>query len=389
MDDAGETTLKAARALAPELSARAEEGEALHTMPPDLVDRVRATRLFALWRPRSLGGLELDPLTQLEIIEELSRADGSAGWTIMIGSGSSAIFAWLDPEVARDMIGDDLDSASASMFAPLGRGVPDGNGGITLSGRWPFNSGCPHAAFFQTGLFVSDGDGPRMVPPGRPDWRFAFLHRAEAEIVETWDAAGLRGTGSHDVVVRELPVPAEQLAAPMFEQARHDGPLWRIPFFTAIGVSLCGFPLGVARRALDELTALAPTKRRGSGDAVLAEDAYVQLELARAEGGLQAARAFAVDAIGDIWQTACAGDPPSLDQRLRALLAVQQSMRSAMAAVDTAFELAGAGAVYTSHPLQRCFRDIHTAKQHIVFSPDRWRRYAQHRVGIGGPTFMI
>jgi indole-3-acetate monooxygenase len=173
----------------------------------------------------------------------------------------------------------------------------------------------------------------------------------------------------------------------MFEQARHDGPLWRIPFFTVIGLSVCGFPLGVARRALDEFTALAPTKRHGDG--MLAHDPHVQVELARAEGGLQAARAFAVDAIGDIWQTACTGDPPSLDQRLRALLAMQQTMRAAVAAVDTAFELTGAGAVYTSHPLQRCFRDIHTAKQHIIFAADRWRRYAQHGFGISGPTFLI
>jgi hypothetical protein len=118
--DSGHDVLGAAWALTPELSERAAEGEARRTMPPDLVEKLRTAGLFDMGRPRSLGGLELDPLTQMQVIEQLSRADGSAGWTVMIGD-SSMFFAWLDPEVAREMIGNDTQFASSSTAAPLGR----------------------------------------------------------------------------------------------------------------------------------------------------------------------------------------------------------------------------------------------------------------------------
>ena len=89
-------------ALLPEFRARAAESEQLRTMPADLVRQAKAGGLFRLNLPRSLGGLELDPAATAEIFEEISRADGSAGWTIVIGN-STAFFAWLDPAVAKEL----------------------------------------------------------------------------------------------------------------------------------------------------------------------------------------------------------------------------------------------------------------------------------------------
>ena len=109
---------RAARELAPELSARATEAEGLRTMPDDLVSRIRASGLFRMGLPATLGGLELHPVTIIEVVESLSEADGSAGWTVINGN-STAFFAWLDPAVAKEMIGDDLGFCSASMFARL------------------------------------------------------------------------------------------------------------------------------------------------------------------------------------------------------------------------------------------------------------------------------
>jgi len=169
-----ELVLKAARELAPEFSARASEGEAHGTMPADLVSRVKTNGLFRLALPRSLGGLELDPLTIIEVVEMLSEADGSAGWTVLIGN-STAFFAWLDPSAAKAMIGTNIDFCSTSMFGPFGRAFPNGTDSFTVSGRWPFNSGCPHSEWLQVGVFVMDGDGPRMRDDTNADWRFAFV----------------------------------------------------------------------------------------------------------------------------------------------------------------------------------------------------------------------
>ena len=381
-----DTLRSALAALLPEFRARAAEGERLRTMPADLVRRARAGGLFRLNLPRSLGGLELDPATTAEIFEEISHADGSAGWTIVIGN-STAFFAWLDPAVAKELIGEDPDFVSTSMWAPLGHATPEGPGSFTVSGRWPFNSGCPHAAWLQVGVMVSGSGPPR--PGGAPDWRFAFVPARSAVIEDTWDAMGLRGTGSHHLSLPGVQVPAEHLAAPFFEPARHDGPLWRIPLVTLAAIFLAAVPLGIARRALDEFSAIATGKVRGPATQAIGYDADAQGELAQAEGALASARSFLFDTIAGTWATACRGDEPDLGQRALVLLAANQAARAGTEAVDRVFRLAGADAVYAHHPLQRCFRDIHTAGQHILFSAGRDQAYAKFRLGIGQPTFLI
>jgi alkylation response protein AidB-like acyl-CoA dehydrogenase len=388
-----------ARAVAPELSDRAHEGERAGTMPADLVDRARTAGMFRLAMPRELGGLEVEPSTLVEAIEVLSQADGSAGWTVLIGN-ATAFFAWLDPAVARDLLsgpadllsgpGDLLsgpgDVVTAACFGPSGRLVPDGSGRHALGGRWPFSSGCRHSDWFANGAFVMDGAAPRVLPDRGPDWRLAFVSARDVQILDDWDAAGLRGTGSNDIAVSRTIVPDECTIAPFFEPARFDGPLYRLPFFTLIGVLMAGLPLGVGRRALDEFPALAQGKVRAGSTDPVAADGDAQVALTRAEGGLRAARSFVFDALGPLWDSALAGDVPSVPQRAAYLLAVQQAMRAGLEAVSTAFEFAGAGAVYGSHPLQRCFRDLNTAKQHIYFAPAAAKRYAKVRLGIDQPT---
>lgn len=368
--------------LSGQLRERADEAEALRTMPPDLVEAARSAGFFRLAMPEVLGGLELDPLTIVSIVEELSRADGSAGWTVLIGN-STAFFAWLDPRVAQAMLGQVTDIISTSMFAPMGRARREGND-LVIDGRWPFNSGCMHAEWYQTGFMIMDGDVPAVRADGRPDMRFAFFPRHQAEIIDTWNSVGLRATGSHDIAVRGLRVPEEHTAAPMLDPPVANGGLWQLGFFPLLGVLMSGFPLGVGRRALDELAALAPTKRRGASPVVVADDPHAQYEIGRAEGALQSAKALVADALGSAWDTLTAGSALTPEQAARMRLAGQQAMSAAVTAVDIAFNFAGAGAVYAGHPLDRCFRDIHTANQHIAFSGEGFRGYARTRFGVDG-----
>lgn len=388
--DPATAALQAARALAPEIRARAREGEQLRTMPPDLADRVEAAGLFALWLPRSLGGLELDPATIVRIIEEISYADGSAGWTHLIGT-SIAFFAWLEPDVARELIAGRPYGASTCVVAPTGSAAPDGAGGFTLRGRWAFNTGIRHARFSQVAAVVLDEHGAPRTGEGKvPEWRLAFFPTDRSQVLDTWDSAGLRGTGSHDLVLEGLPVPAELFVDLINQQPRHDGPLWRFPAFAYLNVILMGFPLGVARRALDDFAELARTKTRGLTERRrLADDPHVQAQLAAAEGGLQSARIFAFDVIGQLWDTACAGDPLNLDQRAQLSLATQHAVRAAVMAVDGVFRLAGAGAVYTDQPLQRCFRDLRTLDTHTYLSEEARARYSKHLLGVPQPPQLL
>lgn len=378
-----------ARALAPEITKQAEHAEALGTMPIELVERMRAAGIFRALQPRALSGCEVAPGDFIELVEELARADGSTGWLAAIGAGGPAFTAWLEPAVATELFGSDADFLAATVFAPTGRAVPDGTGRFTVDGRWPFASGCRHAEWLLTGMFVFDGDAPRMIPEQGPDWRLGFFPRANADIVDNWDVLGLRATGSNDVVAKGLCIAEEHTISPFFSHARQDGPLWRLAFFTLTGVALVGVPLGIARRALDEFADLATTKIRAGTFEPIANDAAAQVAFAGAEANLRSARAFVLDEVGALWDTACAGERPSLAQRASFQLAAQQAMRAARHAVDTTFALAGASAVHSSHPLQRCFRDIHTASQHAYFSPAALRRFANNHFGITQPTHMM
>lgn len=374
--------------ITPLLQARADEAERLCTLPHDLVDTLRWAGLFRLATPRQLGGAELPPADIVRTVAECSRADGSAGWTITIGN-ATAFLAWLDPAVAADLLGSGWDAIGASVFAPTGRLTPSDDGAFRLSGTWSFSSGCRHTDWFLNGAFVFDGDTPRVLAGRGPDWRLAVFPASAATVVDNWDVLGLRGTGSHDVVADAITVPAEHTITPFHQPARHDGPLWRLPFFTLVGVFLAGIPLGIGRRALDEFAELATTKVRPPAMTPIAAEADLQVALARAEGGLQAASAFVYDTLGALWETACAGDVPDAPQRVRFLLANQQAMRAALDAVDTAFTFGGAGAARAGHPLQRCFRDLHTAAQHIYFSSASAKRYAMNRLSIDQPEFWF
>lgn len=380
--------LIAARRLAPQLSERALEGERAATLPADLVAQARQAGLFGLAAPRDFGGLELPPATILRVGEELSKADGSAGWTIMLGN-LSFVFAWLEPSVAAELLDGVTDSVSAGVFAPTGQLLESG-GGFELSGRWSFCSGCLHANWLINGAVVSDGERPRMRQDwDMPDWRLVITEMSNGTVADNWDVAGLRGTGSHDVTIAGLAVPAEHTIAPFFELARHDGPLWRLPFYTLLGSILAGIPLGIARRMLDELTELAPAKTRLPNQFPLSHDEDLQVALTRAEGMLHAARAFVFEEAWRLWDIALAGDLPEVPARARFLLATQQCMRAAVEAVDIAFGFAGSSSLRSTSAMQRCFRDIHAASQHLYFSPVASKRYAKTRFGIEQPTFWF
>src|SRR3954447_15176046 len=298
--------------LLAEVRASADEGEASRTMPSHLVEATKGAGLFRMAMPAALGGLELDPITIVESIEAVSHADASAGWTTLVGN-STAFFAWLEPTVANDMLGGNSNVVSTSMFAPMGWARRDG-GDLVIEGRWPFNSGCVHADWYQVAVVVMNDCQPEVRADGRADVRFAMFPSDGASIIDTWHSLGLRGTGSHDIEVHDLRIPIEHTAAPMLDDPTGSGPLSRLGFFPLLTVLMSGFPLGVARRALDELAQLASTKRRGTSTVPIADDSRVQYDIGGADAALLAARAFLVDVLGDAWMTVTTGAALSSEQ---------------------------------------------------------------------------
>lgn len=365
------SVLEAVRALSDEVTSRAAETEAERCVPADLARRIGDTGAFRLFVPTALDGVEADPLTACTVVEEVSRADGSTGWTTMI-LNTTFFSCWLEHDVAREMLATDPQLGMAGTFGPIGRARATGNGQVTLSGRFPFNSGSPHATWFCQGAMLEDG-------ASQPSWQFVFVPRAEVVIDDTWYVAGLRGTASHDVVIDEATVPRERITNPIFQRSPRDEPHFRWSFFNLLSALIAGFPIGVARRALDEFIALAQRAGRAGGPP-MAADPLVQLEVARCDAAWRAARAGLHDALGEAWDCAVAGDDTTRQHRLAVRLAANHAMQASTTVVDSMFALAGGKAIYDSSPLQRCWRDVHAGDAHIFFSNHPWT--------VGGSLLM-
>src|SRR5262245_10887321 len=200
--------LRSVGELAPKIRAAGDEMERIRRIPPDIAQAMKDTGVFGMVLPRSWGAEELDPLTQLRVIEALAMVEGSAGWCAMIGCDGGYITAFLDEAVAREMYRD-ISVATAATATATGEATPVG-GGYRVSGRFPFSSGCQHSEWVWVGCKVMENGRQRVSPKGIPETRTCFLKLSDAEILDTWYTTGLRGTGSHDLVVHDVVVPAER-----------------------------------------------------------------------------------------------------------------------------------------------------------------------------------
>ena len=376
-------TLDAVRELAPKIRAARDEIEEGRRLPLHIVAEMQRAGVFRMAMPRAWGGSELNLLSQLRVIEALSIADASAGWCAMIGTDGGYLSAYIDQAVAREIYAD-VDAVTAVTLAPPGKAVKTKDG-FTVSGRWPFASGCQHASWFVGQFAIFDGDSPRLQPDGVPEARFGFIPANECEIIDTWTTNGLRGSGSHDWTVKDRFIPEERtlnLAAPI--QYRK-GPLYTLPnllLYKAPAVAL-----GIARGAIDDFVALASNKpvtlkSPSAGKPMLRDETYVQCALAQAEAMVSSARGFVFEAVGDMWNTLLRGDFPTLMQRARGRLAIVHASTACTQAVEILYKASGGSSVYTGHALERRLRDIQTTNQHVVVSLKTWEVTGRVLLGL-------
>jgi alkylation response protein AidB-like acyl-CoA dehydrogenase len=378
--------VEAARALAPLLCEAADEVERARRLPPRVVAALADAGLFGLCVPRALGGGETDPATLVAAVEALAHADGAAAWCAMIGSTSSVLAGWLAPAEARAIYRP--GAVTGGTFAPQGRAVADGDG-FRVSGRWAFASGCQHCAWLMGGAVVVDGGEPRRLPGGAPEARLFLFPAGEAEILDTWDVSGLRGTGSHDIAVRDVRVPAARSVSLTTDRPVATGPLYAFPVFGLLALGIAAVALGIARRALDELEVLAVDKVPSLARRTLRDKPVVQAETAEAEATLGAARAFVLETVDAAWRIATAGDPLPVPSRARLRLAATHAVRAAARVVDVAYGAGGGTAIYAKSALQRCFRDVHAVTQHTMVQPATYELIGRVLLGVDADTAML
>jgi indole-3-acetate monooxygenase len=332
-------------------------------IPAVVVDALRAAGVFRMLAPRMVGGTESDPLSFLRVVEEVSYADGSAGWCTMIG-GCYAVFGGMLPLQGAHEIFDDSVTISAGNFRP-DKGVADEvEGGYRVTGRWELASGSSHATWYIAGAMVRRDGKPITEPNGWPRMREFFFPAAEAEVIDTWESTGLRGTASHDYEVQDIFVP-EHRTLWFQEPPTEHGPLYRMPPVAMFATFIAAVQLGIARHAIDAFVGLAASKTPTMTQAVLADKPTAQAILGKAQALYASARAYAETALQTLWERVEAGHAPTLADRGALWLAAAHGGHSAYAAIDMLYTAAGASSVYSTSPLDRCLRDARTALQHV------------------------
>ncbi|SBT49277.1 acyl-CoA dehydrogenase family protein [Micromonospora narathiwatensis] len=358
--------LTAVRELAPELTARAEEIERARELPTDLLDRLRDVGCFRMFVPRSHGGYEVDLRTGMTVLEALARADGSTGWTVMIGSETPHLLALLSRDRFDKFYAAGPDLVVAGGFAPQGRAELD-DGGFRVSGRWAFASGCRHADWiFGNCLVTADGQ-PIPGADGQPPETRSMLFPADRVTVEdTWHVLGLRGTGSHDVLVESAFCPTEESFDLFTGTPCVPGPGFVAPLAHFV-LHLGAVAVGIAQGALDDMTALlGDGRQRLYARQPLADSPAFRVQFGRADLNVRAARALLASLADELW-TACTRDPERIAVLHPTISAsLPWVTEQAIAAVDTCYRAAGGGAARDSSPIQRRFRDIHTFAQHAA-----------------------
>jgi len=359
--------LVAAAAIAPRIRARARQTEADRLVPRESIEEISAAGLFGVITPRVFGGSELGLASLVEVTVEFASACGSTGWVYGVLAGHSWLLNLFPVEAQREIFANPT-ALTATVFRMAAKVEPVDGGFHLTGGEGRFCSGVDHASWVIVGCAVTTATG---VDP-----HFLLVPRSEIEIIDDWFTAGMRGTGSRSIRVKDAFIPEhravrlQEMASGTSPGARfHTGPLYRMPFQDVSPFSLVGAPLGMARAAVRAFAdSLRSSVQKMPEDQVNGQAAtFARVAVASAE--IDAAYALALE---DASRLDSAAGPEALDTLTRARLPRNwaYAAQTARHAVNRVFEAAGGSGIYDASELQRIWRDANSAAQHFAFTWD-------------------
>jgi 3-hydroxy-9,10-secoandrosta-1,3,5(10)-triene-9,17-dione monooxygenase len=371
-DEAHDAVTAGVRDLLPILRERAQETEDRRVVPAESIKALAEIGFFRLLQPARFGGHEADPMTFLSAVRMIASACGSTGWVASVVGVHPWQLALFPLRAQEEVWGADNATRMSSSYAPTGKAAPV-DGGYRLSGRWSFSSGCDHASWVLLGGIVRDADGKPT------DFRTFLLPAAEYTIEDIWDTVGLRGTGSNDILVDDVFVPAyrslsfndtSRCACP--GQEANPAPLYRIPFGSLFSYAITTPIIGMATGAYDAHVAYQRERVRAAyAGQRAAEDPFAQVRVAEAASELDAAWLQLEQNMRELMGHAVAGREIPLDLRLRVRRDQVRGTGRAISAVDKLFENSGGRALATGTPIQRFWRDAHAGRVHAINDPER------------------
>jgi len=347
----------------------ADETERVGTMTRPVIDALVDSGLFWILLPSDLGGGGQGVVPFLEVVEELSRADASSGWSYMANAGSIGVAAgFLQPEATREMFGGPSKAITAGQLGPIGRGT-EVAGGFRFTGDYQFGSGSAHASWIGGGFLVEDAGRIRVGADGTPDARIAFLSRERATFLGNWDVTGLVGTGSHDYRISDQVVPKE------FTYARSGAvPVRGEPVFALghLGLGIAGHAavaLGLMKSALGEVARITDGKKRVGYPGPVGDYPLFLHGFAKHDAMYRSARAYALDVFGDAEANAATGRPvTSVEQaRIRQVSTWVHDVASEVVGFCRLW--GGTQAFRNPTRLGRVVRDLAVATQHVLVDP--------------------
>jgi indole-3-acetate monooxygenase len=371
MDDSAlNARLDRVQLLREEILAGGDEAQRLRRLPDWLVGRLVDEGFFRFTLPAALGGEDASSMQTVGILEAMAAIDASVAWNVMLGSEINAMAAGgMDPDLAREVY---LKNPRVIMCGGGGPGstVPRAerqeDGGVRVWGQTTFISGCHNADWCFMGAPLMRGDDPETDEAGRPRYKLWFLPRSEWEILDTWDVAGLRGSGSHDVrteggYVEPKYVDVDLVSLP----AHYPNPVFRIPVPLRLSYNKAAIALGVAKGALETFADLAQSKIPMLSSSTLRHRPIAQYRMGECTAQYRAVRALVMDAMTAVEDELRAGAPgPSGRTTQDARLACVHAASVCMQVVDTLHNLAGTSAMRMHSPLERKLRDAHGCASH-------------------------
>jgi len=367
--------------LAPLVREHAARSEREAQLAPAIVEAFHDAGLFRILLPRELGGGELNFAEYLQVAEATARLDGSTGWNLAI-CASGPLFGHFLHRAAFEHIFADPRAVVAGSLNPMTTRIVPYDGGWRFSGKATYVSGSAQASWIMAAGFASE-DGRPTIVDGAPVLRAGLFPMRECRILDTWAVSGMRGTGSHDCVFEDVRVPADfTFAWPDPAPVWKPGPFSTIPLTLQLGAGLAAVALGTAQHAIDALTELAVAKVPAASRAPLRERPLAQIQLAQAEGLVQAGRAYLHRTYDAIWRQGEAATGFDAPARAATRLASVTAAKLAAQAVDLVHDTAGVTAIQTSCDIERCWRDVHAMTQHVILSSSRFETIGRVMLGL-------
>ena len=369
--------LNAAQNLQDQLAARAHEMDTVRRLPADIAYEMAQAGCFRVITPSSLGGYEATALEFVSILEKLAEANASASWCAMIACTASLVAAYMEPETAKDIFGDPK-VITGGIFAPMGKAVSAGDDFI-VNGRWAWASGSANCQWMGGGAVIQDTGEARMM----------FFRAEDIELIDTWHVSGLKGTGSGDMVVRDLRVNKSRSVNLLSDSPIETGPLYTFPAFGLLAIGVAGVAMGNAGGAIESFKTLATAKKNQGSKRTLSERQVVQAEFAKIQAAFKSARAYLIDEIQTTWLQAVKDGAQPIERRAALRLACTHMTRSAAEVTRKIYDLAGGTALFETSDLQRRFRDAHAMTQHIVTAPATYELTGRTLFGLDVNSAML